>query len=157
MPQALKLISSACRDFVPSRTSTQIASHAQKYMARQNGATKRKSKFTDLEAQVRAFIHMYSWPTWRPSASRTWSFMSLHDFTIKHAWMQKMHSEYLCSAWRGGDHKDSIIIAQSTWVYISTPAQLNLFAGKPNASCYQNSFCKAQTSSNAISISRRYT
>ena len=41
-----------CRFYVPTRTSTQIASHAQKYLQRITGATKRKSKFTEIEQQV---------------------------------------------------------------------------------------------------------
>jgi len=40
------------RCYVPTRTSTQIASHAQKYAQRVAGATKRTSKFTKIEQQV---------------------------------------------------------------------------------------------------------
>lgn len=35
--------------YVPSRTPTQVASHAQKHYLRLNGATKRKSRFAALE------------------------------------------------------------------------------------------------------------
>ena len=42
------------RFYVPTRTSTQIASHAQKYLQRMTGPTKRKSKFTEIEQQVSA-------------------------------------------------------------------------------------------------------
>lgn len=40
------------RHYVPSRTPTQVASHAQKYMLRLQGATKRKSRFTAIEQEV---------------------------------------------------------------------------------------------------------
>lgn len=40
------------KHYVPSRTSTQVASHAQKHFIRLSGATKRKSRFTALEAEV---------------------------------------------------------------------------------------------------------
>lgn len=40
------------RYYVPTRTSTQIASHAQKYAQRVSGATKRTSKFTKIEQQA---------------------------------------------------------------------------------------------------------
>ncbi|GIM15999.1 hypothetical protein Vretimale_18688 [Volvox reticuliferus] len=42
------------RQFVPSRTPTQVASHAQKHFMRIAGATKRKSRFTTLETEVGA-------------------------------------------------------------------------------------------------------
>lgn len=40
------------RYYVPTRTSTQIASHAQKHMQRVSGDTKRVSKFTKIEQQA---------------------------------------------------------------------------------------------------------
>ncbi|GIL47804.1 hypothetical protein Vafri_3918 [Volvox africanus] len=42
------------RQFVPSRTPTQVASHAQKHFMRIAGATKRKSRFTTLETEAGA-------------------------------------------------------------------------------------------------------
>lgn len=41
------------RYYVPSRTPTQVASHAQKHFMRLNGVTKRKSRFSLLEQAVR--------------------------------------------------------------------------------------------------------
>ncbi|KAL6780387.1 hypothetical protein ACKKBF_B13350 [Auxenochlorella protothecoides x Auxenochlorella symbiontica] len=38
--------------YVPSRTPTQVASHAQKHFLRATGATKRRSRFTAVEAAV---------------------------------------------------------------------------------------------------------
>ena len=40
------------RYYVPSRTPTQVASHAQKHFLRVNGATKRRSRFSTLEENV---------------------------------------------------------------------------------------------------------
>lgn len=39
------------RHFVPSRTPTQVASHAQKHFMRVSGKLRRKSRFTSIEAQ----------------------------------------------------------------------------------------------------------
>ncbi len=39
------------RQYVTSRTPTQIASHAQKYSLRTSGVTKRRSRFSALEEQ----------------------------------------------------------------------------------------------------------
>ena len=40
------------RLFVPSRTPTQVASHAQKHFLRLNGVTKRRSRFSTLDQAV---------------------------------------------------------------------------------------------------------
>lgn len=39
------------RQYVTSRTPTQVASHAQKYSLRTSGSTKRRSRFSALEEQ----------------------------------------------------------------------------------------------------------
>lgn len=46
------------RFYVPTRTPTQVASHAQKHFMRVNGVTKRKSRFAALESSVRN----WGWP-----------------------------------------------------------------------------------------------
>ena len=44
------------RCYVPSRTPTQVASHAQKHYLRVQGATKRKSRFTEVEQACAAHM-----------------------------------------------------------------------------------------------------
>ncbi|GAX72702.1 hypothetical protein CEUSTIGMA_g158.t1 [Chlamydomonas eustigma] len=48
------------RMFVPSRSPTQVASHAQKYFLRLNGCTKRRSRFSGLEQVSRCRVKQSS-------------------------------------------------------------------------------------------------
>jgi SHAQKYF class myb-like DNA-binding protein len=66
------------KKFVPTRTPTQVASHAQKHFLRVTGATKRKSRFTALEE---AFNNSYSASIYNIDSSkkRSGSFDNISD------------------------------------------------------------------------------